>query len=399
MKDFLPEEVKTIIKRLNQKGYRCFAVGGCVRDWLMGKTPKDFDLCTSAHPEEIQKVFWDVPVQFTGAKHGTVTVIIKGQPLEITTFRRDGIYLDGRHPQQVVFVGTLQEDLARRDFTINAMAYHPDRGLIDLYGGQKDLERKMIRCVGQPEKRFEEDALRMMRALRFAAVLGFKIEEKTQKALLSHWEGIYHISAERLQKEWDRLLCGEAAGEILRIYEKPIQLWLWGEKRTVCWNVAVSAMEKAPREPGIRLACLFMGWEPKLARQRLGQMRYPKKIQYRVETALKYEGVEIQATQAGIKRYLRQIGEEGLRDLLNLQMAKNRSEKMISIEKILDRILDERQCFSLDSLKIKGMDIVHMGVRQGPKVGEILNRILDKVIEEEVPNEREELLTIAKRIR
>lgn len=211
----MPKNVDTAINLLQSAGFEAYAVGGCVRDSLLGKTPNDWDITTSAKPENMKSVFADFHCIDTGIKHGTVTVVIDGEPLEITTFRLDGEYEDNRHPKSVTFTSNLGADLGRRDFTVNAMAYSKMTGTVDLFGGQNDLKNKIIRCVGDPDRRFNEDALRILRALRFASALDFEIEEKTAQSLLKNCALLGNISEERIAKELLKLVCGKGAKRIL----------------------------------------------------------------------------------------------------------------------------------------------------------------------------------------
>ena len=213
----LPKQAASIIRRLNDAGYSAYAVGGCVRDTLLGRVPKDWDICTSARPEELHRVFAGEHVVETGLKHGTLTVVLDHVPYEVTTYRVDGAYTDHRHPDGVTFVTDVREDLARRDFTVNAMAYHPREGLIDAFRGQEDLRQRVIRCVGRPTERFEEDALRILRALRFAAVYGFRLEEEPLAAARMLAPPLTRVAPERIRVELGKLLCGSGAGEILRL--------------------------------------------------------------------------------------------------------------------------------------------------------------------------------------
>ena len=208
---FIPQFVRTALDRLNECGYEGYIVGGCVRDSLLGKKPHDYDVCTNCTPDKMLEVFANFRTIETGLKHGTLTVLIEGEPVEITCYRSDGEYIGHRKPAKVTFESSLEEDLKRRDFTVNAMAYSPKEGLIDLYGGQGDLEKGIIKCVGEPEKRFDEDALRILRGLRFSSCLGFEIEEKTSKAILEQRELLKSISAERIASELKKLLCGKGA--------------------------------------------------------------------------------------------------------------------------------------------------------------------------------------------
>ncbi|MBQ4122015.1 MAG: hypothetical protein IJD35_08370, partial [Clostridia bacterium] len=214
----LSDGAKTLLEQLNQNGYEAFVVGGCVRDMLMGITPHDYDITTSATPDEVKRVFENYHVIETGLKHGTVTVMVNGEPVEITTYRIESTYSDSRHPDGVMFTRSLTEDLARRDFTVNAIAYNPTVGIVDPFDGQQDIQKKILRCVGIPHERFSEDALRILRLLRFASVLGFEIEAETADAAFCLKKKLVHVSAERIQVELCKLLCGKGAGKVLVEY-------------------------------------------------------------------------------------------------------------------------------------------------------------------------------------
>ncbi|MFA5658598.1 MAG: phosphohydrolase, partial [Oscillospiraceae bacterium] len=222
MKIDIPDFALAAINILNKSGYEAYAVGGCVRDSLMGKLPNDWDICTNAHPEKVTAVFDGFKTIPTGLKHGTITIIIDNNPLEITTFRRDGEYSDSRRPDSVLFVPDLKEDLSRRDFTINAMAYSEKDGLIDFFGGRADLEKKLIRCVGEADIRFSEDALRILRAVRFSSVLGFEIEDKTSAALIEKKNRLSRVSPERIAAEMNKLLLGKNVFEVMKKYREMI---------------------------------------------------------------------------------------------------------------------------------------------------------------------------------
>lgn len=217
MKEFhIPEEVRYVLEQLNTAGQEAFCVGGCVRDTLLGLSPADWDVTTNALPEQIKICFPDCRLLETGIQHGTVTILVNGRPIETTTYRADGNYRDHRHPEQVAFSSTLEDDLARRDFTVNAMAYHPERGLVDVFGGEDDLQAGLLRCVGEPARRFEEDALRILRCLRFSSTLGFAIEPETERVLREKRDLLSFISRERIQEELVRLLEGEQAEQTLQ---------------------------------------------------------------------------------------------------------------------------------------------------------------------------------------
>ena len=265
----LPCEVKLAIAKLTEKGFEAYIVGGCVRDSLMKCTPKDYDITTSANPEEVKNVFKEYRVVETGLKHGTVTVIVRGMPLEITTFRIDSEYLDHRHPKNVTFTKSLKEDTARRDFTMNALAYNDEKGLCDFYGGKVDIENKIIRCVGDANKRFNEDALRIMRALRFSSVLGFDIEENTKNAMFNNKHLLKNISSERLAGELVKLLCGANVKKILLEYIDIIGVFIpellpmkgfeQHNRHHIydVWTHTAVAIENIDASPVLRLAALF----------------------------------------------------------------------------------------------------------------------------------------------
>ncbi|MBP1758855.1 MAG: hypothetical protein H6Q61_1104, partial [Firmicutes bacterium] len=227
------EQAKRALEKLDEAGYEAYLVGGCVRDFLTGKTPHDYDLATNARPEEVKEVFSFCRVINTGIRHGTVTVVLEGLPIQVTTYRREGTYSDSRRPDSVEFVGSLEEDLGRRDFTINAMAWNPQRGLVDLFGGRRDIDQGIIRCVGDPDIRFQEDALRMLRALRFASNLRFALEPDTEEALYRRKEGILQVASERITTELNQMICGQAAGAVLLQYVEilavaiPELFWIW----------------------------------------------------------------------------------------------------------------------------------------------------------------------------
>jgi tRNA nucleotidyltransferase (CCA-adding enzyme) len=222
MKIKIPSQVDGVLKRLSENGREAYAVGGCVRDSLLGLTPNDWDVATSALPEETERIFADCRVIETGLKHGTVTILSGGMPIEVTTYRIDGAYSDGRHPDDVSFTRNLKDDLARRDFTVNALAYNPESGLADCFGGRQDLADGIIRCVGDADIRFREDGLRILRALRFSSVLGFSIESRTAESALRNRDLLDRIAGERIQAEFTKLLCGRGAAEVLRKFREII---------------------------------------------------------------------------------------------------------------------------------------------------------------------------------
>lgn len=441
MKVNFPESVRWAIKRLNDAGYEAWAVGGCVRDSVLGKEPHDWDMTTSALPEETMAVFADHPVIETGLKHGTVTVLVDGEPLEITTYRVDGSYSDSRRPDSVSFTRSLKDDMARRDFTINAMAAHPEKGIVDCFGGLEDLKNGVIRCVGDPERRFSEDALRILRAMRFSAVLGFPIEEKTAEALLNIRENLRHVAMERIFSELRRMLCGKDIGRILRQF--PQVLWVFlPELQPMAgfeqhnpnhlydvWEHTVVSVESVPADEVLRLTMLlhdagkpacfsmddkgighFYGHPVKsreLAENILSRLRADNHTGERVLALVEHHDADIAAKPASVRRWLGKLGERGFFDLLAVKRADNLAQDLSYRDKrdVLDalalmakEILAEGQCFTLRSLAVNGYDLMELGFKPGVHMGDVLDSLLEKVVEGECPNDKEELLRLAEQM-
>ncbi|MBQ8995593.1 MAG: HD domain-containing protein [Oscillospiraceae bacterium] len=434
----IPDKVYELITRLNKAGHEAYLVGGCVRDALLGKKPHDYDITTSALPEETKKVFRNLPVIETGIKHGTVTVVIDHSPFEITTYRIDQEYLDHRHPDSVVFTKSLKEDLSRRDFTINAMAYHPQEGLIDYFNGQKDLETCTIRCVGDAKTRFCEDALRILRALRFSSRYDSPIEEKTRKAMKECAPLLVDISAERIASELNGILCGKGIRRILTeyldIFGVPIPELLPMEGfdqhnphhiYDVLTHTAI-AVESIPPEKDLRLAALFHDiGKPScfsmtvdgighfyghakisedLARNVLNRLKYDNLTKDSVLTLIKYHDLHMEESEKAVRKMLRKIGPELFRKLILLNRADNLAqnpdlwERQVyydRLEEIADKVLAEEQCFSLKDLAINGSDLIRLGYSPGPLLGTILNDLLDRVVEGELVNDPDALANYA----
>lgn len=427
--------------RLEEHGYECYVVGGCVRDGLRGLVPHDWDICTDALPDQMQAIFQDIPCILTGVQHGTVTVVWEHQPVEITTYRTDGEYADGRHPQKVEFVRTVQQDLSRRDFTMNAMAYHPVRGLVDPFGGQQDLQQGLLRCVGKAEQRFEEDALRILRALRFSSCYGFSIEEKTAQALKKQAPRLTLIAAERIRMELDRLLLGKYVGQVLRCYGEilvpvlPEIQPMFGFDQCnphhhldVFAHTVKTVEESKPLLP-IRLALLlhdigkpscftkdengvghFYGHSSvseEVAETILKRLRYDRATAERVRLLIKYHDPVIEPTESSVKRWLNRLGEEGFRQLLWVKegdcrgqhpsLAEERLPILEEIRQVLDKVITDSQCFSLKDLAINGNDVLSCGVPPGKAVGQRLAEIFEAVLDGRLPNEREVLLEVLRK--
>lgn len=439
----LPEKVQQIIKTLQSHGYEAYAVGGCVRDSLLGRTPGDWDITTSALPEETKALF-DRTFD-TGIEHGTITVLLGKEGFEVTTYRIDGKYEDSRHPSGVTFTRCLSEDLLRRDFTINAMAYNDEDGIVDLFGGMEDLEKQIIRCVGNAKARFGEDALRIMRAVRFAAQLGFEIEGKTQTAIRKLAFSLRNISAERIQVELIKLLTSPHPEQIRLAYELGITEVMLPEFDRMmetaqetphhCYNVGehtIAALQHCPSDKILRLTMLFhdMGKPEKktidengiahfkghalvseaIAKEIMHRLKFDNDTLRKVTKLVYYHDLRMPATPRNVRRAMNRIGTDLFPCYLNVRRADTLAQSMFrrtekleniqEIEKIYLRILEMQQCVSLKDLAVKGNDLLAAGVERGPQIGETLNKLLELVLEEPEKNEKELLLAeVTKRLK
>lgn len=441
----LPSGAMTALRALEAQGKEAYIVGGCLRDIYMGKTPHDWDICTSALPEETKSIFEQEGYEVipTGIQHGTVTVLIQGEGYEITTFREDGDYSDGRHPDTVTFTRSLRGDLARRDFTMNAMAYSPTTGIIDPFNGQKDIKNKIIRYVGRPEIRFYEDALRIMRAVRFASITGFTLENSTRYEAWSLANRLEEVAWERKQKELVGLLQGEYVGEALRKY-RDILAWVIPEIRPCfgfvqnnpyhaydVWEHTVHAVEAAPAQDTIvRLALLlhdigkprcyeedengvghFHGHgevSQEIARQVLTRLRFGTDTVEMVTELVKVHDRRFEATPKAVRKFMSQIGEEQYFRFLEVragdiqaqapELIDRRMEKVAKLRQIGQEVLAENQCFSLRDLAVDGRDLIAAGMKPGPEMGRVLNTLLDRVIEDPSLNEKDTLLELSKKL-
>ncbi|MBR5231440.1 MAG: CCA tRNA nucleotidyltransferase [Clostridia bacterium] len=376
----LPQSVTEALLRLNAHGFEAYLVGGCVRDMLMGIPPHDFDICTSALPEETMQCFADVRVIETGIKHGTVTVILHGEPLEITTFRTEGDYLDGRHPSSVAFTRSLENDLMRRDFTVNAMAYHPEKGLTDLYGGRQDIERKLLRCVGDPTERFTEDALRILRALRFAAQLGFEIDKATGDALHALRGRLSLISRERIAAELLRMLASPHAPQVLHLYGDVFLAAL-----PDCTRFDIDALKKAPEgHTLLRTASLLHG-DPN-AQAVLKSLKLS--TAFTEDSLMLIDAYDAKIEPREVPLWLAKMGKERFDALLLLREKQERQ----TLLKEVRRALDEHLPFSVRDLAINGRDLIAAGLPAGPHIGELLESLHKEVLMRKIPNDRDALL-------
>lgn len=438
----MPKNVDIAINLLQSAGFEAYAVGGCVRDSLLGKTPNDWDITTSAKPEDMKSVFADFHCIDTGIKHGTVTVVIDGEPLEITTFRLDGEYEDNRHPKSVTFTSNLGADLGRRDFTVNAMAYSKKTGTVDLFGGQNDLKNGIIRCVGDPDRRFNEDALRILRALRFASALDFEIEEKTAQSLLKNRALLGNISEERIAKELLKLVCGKGAKRILTDFA-PVLFEILPELQPMyknshdnphhCYDIyehTLIAVESIDPEPTLRFAMLlhdcgkpavkkfdengvahFYGHQrisAEISAQILARLKVSNKFRDEILFLVSnHDRWELYENTEKMPRYLSKFGLDGVLNLLKVMRAdvlaqspeyRYRLDQIADAEETAKNLAAQKPCLSLSELQINGRTLMDIGIPQGRKLGAVLAQLLDEVIDGVTKNTQEALTTRAREI-
>lgn len=439
----IPQGPNEILNRLTAAGFQAYAVGGCVRDSLLGTVPGDWDICTSALPEESEACFSDLRVVETGLKHGTVTVIFQGVPYEITTFRSDGNYLDHRRPQQVNFVRTLKEDLLRRDFTINAMAVGLDGEIQDPFGGRQDLTDGIIRCVGDPDTRFTEDALRILRGLRFASRLGFSIAPETAAAMERNKNLLSYVSGERIYKELTGILIGTYAQSVLEQYGGVLAAVLPEIQPSMgflqhnpfhnrdVWQHTLEALGKSRPDPIVRWALLlhdlgkpdcftlddrgighFYGHPQRsmeLAEQILDRFHGDKKTRDTICLLVRDHDREAPATIKNARRWIARYGRDNVRLLLEVKRCdclahvdtpktRARYNNLMEMTRLIQECLETEQCFSVRDLPVKGGDVMALGVPAGPQVGRILEGLLDDVLDGVCPPEREALLERLKQV-
>ena len=431
----LPADVQNIINVLESNGHEAYAVGGCVRDCILGKTPHDWDITTSALPSQVKALF---PRTFdTGIEHGTVTVLLHGTGYEVTTYRVDGKYEDSRHPKEVRFTTSLEEDLKRRDFTINAMAYNDSKGLVDLFGGEADLKSAVIKAVGNPMERFSEDALRMLRALRFSAQLGFEIEAATYYAIKELAPTLERISAERIQVETVKLVTSNHPEKLRDVYDTGLSKVFFPELDTMmeCEQVnkhhqytvgehTIVAMGYTPADKVLRLAAMLHDIAKPacktvdengqnhfklhpvkgadMARQFMRRLKFDNDTTDRVCTLVKNHDDRPEINSRNIRRLIIRVGRDNFDNLLALKRADtmaqsdyHRKEKLDYIDAMeaeYRQIIAKEDCLSIKALKVNGKDLIEMGVSQGPRIGEILKALFEDVVDTPEHNNREYLL-------
>lgn len=427
----VPKKVEKIIETLQEKGYDAYAVGGCVRDSLLGRVPADWDITTSAKPMEVKALFRRTVD--TGLQHGTVTVLMDREGFEVTTYRIDGEYEDSRHPKEVIFTGELEEDLRRRDFTINAMAYNHRTGLVDVFGGERDLKAGIVRCVGSPKERFTEDALRILRAVRFSAQLGFEIEEKTGKAASALVENLKNISAERIQTELLKLLTSPHPDYLKKAWELGITRVILPEfdammetsRNNFCLGEhTLEALKHVKADKVLRLAvlfhdmgkpgdeegnCLFEGLPDRgeeLAVKILKRLKLDNDTISKTRKLVLWHERSWENTREAVRRAMSEIGPELFPLLLETRGAvllaqdggerEEKLEELRSFEEFYREILEKGECISLKTLAVSGKDLIAAGMKPGKEIGETLDFLLDQVLKEPEKNTKEYLLSLLK---
>lgn len=439
MKILLPPDVATIIGRLQEHGFDAYAVGGCVRDSILGREPNDWDITTSALPKQVKAIF-EKTID-TGIAHGTVTVLMHHVGYEVTTYRIDGEYEDARHPKEVIFTPDLKEDLRRRDFTINAMAYNNETGLVDAFGGQEDLQNGVIRAVGNAKERFGEDALRMMRAVRFAAQLGYTIEEETSLAIGELAPNLKKISAERIQVELVKLVTSNHPEHMRLLYETGITAQIMPEFDRImeteqnnphhCYSVGehtIHAMQEIKPDKVLRLAMLFhdMGKpeskttdeegidhfhghpvrSEEIAASVLHRLKFDNDTLNKVKKLSRYHDEKVIPEPKYVRRALNKLGEEIFVLLFEVKRAdmlaqsnykrEEKQKELVELENAYQEVKEKQQCFTMKDLKVTGADLISLGVEQGPQLGKYLQALLEIVLEEPEKNEKEILLQIVR---
>ena len=395
----LPKNVENIIGSLEEHGFEGFAVGGCVRDSLLKKTPKDWDITTDALPVDMKKIF--KKTFDTGIAHGTVTVLMDGVGYELTTYRIDGNYSDGRHPDSVSFSKNLSEDLCRRDFTINAMAYSNKKGIVDLFDGRKDLQKGIIRAVGDAKKRFDEDALRMLRAVRFAAQLGFKIEDDTFAAIKEKAKLLSNVSKERIFVELNKSLNGDFAQNIKMVYTSGLYRYIGKEFAKLDENIYDFYPRKFPNKKHMYWAVFLENIENvEAVKKILFELKSDNATRNNTYLLVKELKNPLPSSDEDIRWSLHRIGADLFCDYIEILKSDKKNvdilDKIDTIENRYSLILKENHAYEISMLDITGKDLMDIGISKGPKIGEVLEFLLKKVIENPLNNEKSSLLRLAK---
>lgn len=438
---YIPKKAAEIIQQLSANGFEAYAVGGCVRDSILGREPEDWDITTSARPEQVKQIF--PRTVDTGIEHGTVTVLMDKETFEVTTYRVDGEYEDHRHPKDVTFTACLEEDLKRRDFTINAMAYNPETGLVDIFHGMEDLKRQVIRCVGNPGERFDEDALRILRAIRFSAQLGFSIDEATKLAMSQRVEALREVSAERIRVELVKLLVSDHPERIREACALGITRVILPEYDAIVgvaqhtpnhiYDVeehTLIALKNIDAAPVLRLTMLFHDFgkpvvkktdgerdifykhpevSAKMCRNIMRRLKFDNHTLENVYRLVKWHGLKYMANDISVRRALNRVGEDIFEDFIKVQRAdvsaKNpavipkKMKLLAEKEAIYRKILRRGDCFEVKTLAVNGKDLIQAGIPQGPVLGAVLERLVELVIDAPELNEKAKLLELAGQVK
>jgi tRNA nucleotidyltransferase (CCA-adding enzyme) len=391
----LPSYVEDLIKRLNEHNKECYVVGGAIRSMLLGLPVHDYDLTTNALPDEMEEIFSDYHTIETGIQHGTLTVISDHHPIEITTYRKDGEYKDHRRPDQVIFTTAIQEDCARRDFTVNAFCYDGKGEIRDFFNGMEDLHNHVIRCIGDPYRRFEEDALRILRAIRFAAQLNFTIEENTSRALRSKKEELHFVSMERIHEETAGFLRARSCADLLDVYRDVFSVFL-PEIRNIPeaqWQETLEAMKRSVNDDDIRLALLLSNDAFEDPHRILNRLKYSNADSRKIQALLKYEDADVSSKPA-LKKLLSKLPCL-FADYVNYLSAKKPYFKKEEVLSLYHEIQNNQECYTLKQLALNGRDLIAIGYK-GKRISEELNHLLDQVMEEVLPNEKDILIHTAR---
>lgn len=436
----IPQNANSIIHTLQNNGHTAYIVGGCVRDSVLGLTPNDWDICTSATPDEMLEIFKDYKVIETGLQHGTVTIVIDKEQYECTTYRIDGKYSDNRRPDTVTFTNDLIEDLKRRDFTINAMAYNDEEGLIDPFEGLMDIEYRKIQCVGSAEDRFNEDALRILRAIRFSSQLDFALSSDTDWEIHRQCNNLENISIERINSEFCKIVSSDYFCVQLLLYKDVFSLFIPEFKDMINFpqnnpyhqfNVYVHTIHAIQHcessDLTTRLAVLFHDIgkphcyqdgedgirhfkghgkvSADIVNEIMKRLKFDNNTRNNVVQLVYYHDATIEVDKKYIKRWLNKMGVDQFRRLLDVRRAdikgqkidydEDRIEKVDNIERLLDEVLEDNQCFKLKNLSVNGKDLINAGFAEGCLIGKVLNTLLEKVISDELPNDADTLLNYA----
>jgi tRNA nucleotidyltransferase (CCA-adding enzyme) len=389
----IPKEVEAALNILHEKGFEAYIVGGCVRDSILGLFPSDWDITTSAKPEEIIRCLSGYRTIETGIKHGTVVVIIDKMQIEITTYRIDGEYSDNRRPDNVLFTDSIEFDLNRRDFTINALAYNKNE-IIDLFGGIDDINNKIIKCVGDPDERFNEDGLRILRALRFASVLNFGIEKNTSESINKNKNLLDNISKERINTELNKLLTGSNFPRILMDYRNVIEVFI-PELNSLDNEETAYRLNAMKSVDSLILRLSVLLYRTEAPDKILSRLKYDNLTIKTVKLLTSSIDEKIYPEPVNIKRWLNRINYVNLYNIIQIKKAlfKFECENLTNSEKVMDEIIETNQCYSLKTLAVGGQDLIDLGVPKGENIGKILNEVLNEVIEGKLENKKDSLIS------